>query len=357
VIVLFVLCALGLPAGLLLLVRVPLCSPAGAAQAAGVSVVIPARNEEHNLPPLLSSLLAARPGPNEVIVVDDHSADGTAAVATAHGTRVLAARPLPAGWTGKTWSCAQGAEAARADLLLFLDADTWLAPGGFERLTATFAALGPGPVALSVLPYHVMHRTYEELSLFFNLLMAFGAGGFGLLGRGRLFGQSLLIPRTLYAASGGHAAVRRQILENVALSRRVEAAGGRCVCRGGRGVLQVRMFPEGFSQLCEGWTKAFADGAAASDERVLGMAIFWLSALCATFLLVLMASGPLRVAASALYLCFAMQVAWCARQIGAFRLLTCALYPIPLLFFFALFTRSALRRSLGQKVTWRGRQL
>jgi 4,4'-diaponeurosporenoate glycosyltransferase len=206
-----------------------------------------------------------------------------------------------------------------------------------------------------VLPYHVTRKPYEELSLFFNLLTAFGAGGFGVLGGGRLFGQSLLISRRLYAASGGHEAVKQRILENLAMSAPIMQAGGRCLCLGGRGALNIRMFPDGFDQLCEGWTKAFADGAAASNGAVLAITIYWLTALSLDVVMLLNEST--RPIAAFLYLVFAVQVIWFARQIGAYRLLTCALYPLPLIFFFSLFTRSLLRKTLKRQVTWRGRQL
>jgi 4,4'-diaponeurosporenoate glycosyltransferase len=351
---LVLLCALGLAAGFMLLVRAPLCSAGAAAITPKCSVIIPARNEERNLPRLLNSLRDAWLA-HEIIVVDDASMDGTAAVAAAHGAAVHASSPLPAAWTGKTWACFQGAEMATGDVLVFLDADTWFEPGGFEKVMGFYAA-EEGEVALSVLPSHMMRRPYESLSLFFNLLMAFGAGGFGFFGGQRLFGPSLVISRKLYEAIGGHAAVRRHILENVALSGLVEEAGARCVCIAGRGTLNVRMFPEGFHQLWEGWMKAFANGAAATDSRVLVLAVYWLTALSTTFLL-LFAAGPARVATVILYVAFALQTWWFARQLGNFRLAACLLYPIPLSFFFVLFTGSFLRRSFKRQVTWRGRQL
>jgi 4,4'-diaponeurosporenoate glycosyltransferase len=210
---------------------------------------------------------------------------------------------------------------------------------------------------MSVLPYHVTREAYEELSLFFNLLMVFGAGGFGRLGRARLFGQSLLISRELYQRSGGHAAVRGTILENLAMSKWVEAAGGKCSCLGGRGTLQMRMFPAGIRQLCEGWTKAFTSGAAATDPLVLAVSVFWLSDLGATAAFAMLLHAPWRWTFAGLYACFAAQLFWFARQIGTFRAITCLLYPIPLVFFFGLFTGAVIRRLLKQKVTWRGRQL
>lgn len=353
---LVLLCALGLAAGFMLLVRVPLCPASGSAITPRNSVIIPARNEERNLPRLLNSLGRSGSVPGEVIVIDDASEDATASVGADYGAVVCKSRSLPAGWTGKTWACFQGVEIASGDVLVFLDADTWCEPGGFERMVNLHQTQTEN-VAVSILPFHVTCKPYEELSLFFNLLMAFAAGGFGLFGGGRLFGQCLIISRSLYESVGGHAAVRAHILENVELSSLVEAFGGRCVCIAGRGALSVRMFPEGYVQLWEGWMKAFASGAAATDTRVLFLAAYWLTALSTTFLLVLFSAGHLRIAGSILYGAFVLQLWWFARQIGTFRLLSCVLYPIPLFFFFFLFTGSFLRRTFKRQVTWRGRQL
>lgn len=352
-----VLCLVGLAAGTLLLRRIPLCPDTSPVAGPRISIIIPARNEEQNLPRLLTSIRNAPPTSPEIIVIDDSSTDATASVAALAGATVVTAAALPDGWTGKTWACAQGFEGSQGALLLFLDADTWLEPTGLNRLISAWEQHSSDTIALSVLPFHVTHSRYEELSLFFNLLMAFGAGGFGALGKAKLFGQCLLISRDLYQAAGGHAAVRGRILENLALADRIEAAGGRCICLGGRGVLQVRMFPDGLNQLCESWKKAFADGAAASDSAVLTLAIVWLSTLCTIFLLVCCVSWPLRAFGALLYFLAAFQTHWFARQVGSFRWSTALLYPIPLIFFFGLFTASLLNRILRRKVSWRGRNI
>ena len=350
-------CLLGLPAGFLLLWRIPSCRSKICSGHEAISLIIPARNEEGNLPSLLGSIRESACQPAEVLVVDDASTDATASVAEALGAVVVRSHPLPSGWTGKNWACFQGAQQASADVLLFLDADAWFSEQGFEHVANAYCIGGDGGVAMSVLPYHVVKRPYEELSLFFNLLMAMGAGGFGWLGGPRLFGQSLIISRDLYNAGGSHEAVSKNILENLTLSSHFEGAGGRCVCYGGRGVLNVRMFPNGFAQLCEGWTKAFADGAAASGAAILCLSIFWLTAMCTCFLAMLLAHGLWRINFGLIYILFASQLFFFARKIGNFSAVVCLLYPIPLFFYFGLFARSLYRKTFHRSVNWRGRPL
>ena len=206
--------AVGLPAGFLLIRRVPTCPSAQSHHATSLSIVIPARNEEANLPRLLQSIAVSAVRPTEILVVDDASTDNTARIAQSLGATVIPSVPLPEGWTGKTWACHQGAQRAIGDHLLFLDADTFFVDRGLDRLVARWVAERDSGLVLSLLPYHAMSANYEQLSLFFIVLMAGGAGGFGFVSQPRLFGQSLLIAKETYFAVGGHAAVRGFVLEN-----------------------------------------------------------------------------------------------------------------------------------------------
>src|ERR1019366_9359211 len=103
------------------------CGGAPRSPAPSVTAVVPARNEADVVGRAMASLAAQQyAGEFHMILVDDASQDGTAAIAqqAAPELRVIAARPLPPGWTGKMWAVAEGVRAAGAsDYLLLTDAD------------------------------------------------------------------------------------------------------------------------------------------------------------------------------------------------------------------------------------------
>jgi len=344
-----------------------------AACAERLSIIIPARNEETTLPNLLRSIRSQSVKPREIIVVDDGSMDRTAEVAQQLGAKVIRSQPLPEDWRGKTWACHQGAQAATGELLMFLDADTWFEPEGLVHLFATYVvqpAMGgtapqtnrtpkcekqtqqtePGSFlvgAFSVGPYHAVQKLHEQSSLFFNLTMVVGTVPNGL------FGQMLLVDRQSYLQVGGHETVRGKILENYFLAQRFRAAGVPVRSVTGRGVLSFRMYPNGLRELIEGWTKGFAAGAGQTPRGVLVLVVGWMTGLTLAPLGWAISGDWLRW--GTLYLVCAAQVGWLSRCIGSFRWYTALLYPVPLVFFFGVFARAALRS--GKHVTWKGRNI
>ena len=307
-----------------------------------VSVIIPARNEEHNLPALLQSLASQPVKPHEILVVDDGSTDRTAEVARQLGATVITSQPLPDGWRGKTWACHQGAQSATGDLLLFVDADTWFEPDGFANILSGYTG-----GAFSVGPYHAVRKPYEQLSLFFNLNMTVATVPHGL------FGQMLLVDRKSYQHVGGHQAVQGRILENFSLASQFSAADIPVRSVTGRGVFSFRMYPNGLRELIEGWTKGFASGAGQTPRGTMFLIVMWLTGLMLPPLCGLMTGDWLRW--SAVYLLCAAQVAWFSRQVGAFRWFSALLYHLPLIFFFGVFAWSLARS--GRRVSWKGREI
>ena len=338
------LVALGLwSAGFLLQVRLRPCARGSAPSSTpSVSIIIPSRNEEHNLPTLLRSLASQSFTPHEVIVVDDGSTDRTAELARQLGTTVILSQPLPEGWRGKTWACHQGTQAARGELLLFLDADTWFEPNGLGKAVSSY-----GGGAFSIGPYHAVREACEQLSLFFNLNMTVATVPRGL------FGQMLLVDRESYRRAGGHEAVRGRILENSWLADRFRAAGVPVRSVTGKGLFSFRMYPNGLRELIEGWTKGFASGAGQTPRATMLLIVAWIIGLMLAPLGGLVSGDWLRW--GMVYLLCAAQVAWFSRQVGAFRWSSALLYPLPLLFFFGVFAWSAARS--GRRVTWKGREI
>jgi hypothetical protein len=330
---------------------------AAAAEPAAVSIVIPARDEAATVGLLLADLARGRHRPDQVIVVDDESTDGTATVAADAGAQVLPSGGPPPGWTGKTWACWLGARAASGPVLVFLDADVRLAPDALDRLAAEHDRGGGG--LLSVQPYHVACRPAEQLSLFFNVVGLMAAGEFTprRVDARAAFGPCLLCRRVDYLAVGGHAAVPGEVLEDLALARRFAAAGLPVRVAAGRDVIRFRMYPGGLTQLVEGWTKNMAAGAGATAPARLAAVVAWVGAGVAAIIL---AGGALTghrpPAGAAAYALFAGQLAWMARRVGRFRWWAVAGFPGPLAFFLSLFACSVVVTRRG-RVRWRGRTI
>ncbi len=346
--------ALGWFAGWWLLWRVPVPSAIGGLhRVPPLSVVVPARDEEQALPVLLASLRPQLHPGDEVIVVDDHSTDGTATVARQGGAVLAAAPDLPAGWQGKAWACHTGAGLAVNPLLVFLDADTRLEPGGLDRLRVAAERAGG---LYSVQPWHEVPRPHERLAALFNLVAMMGTGAFTprpAAARVGAFGPCLITTAGDYRSVGGHASVRGAILDDAALARRYREAGLAVTLSGGRGTITFRMYPAGLSQLVEGFTKNFASAAPSVRPLTLVLLVAWLAALSAP--LVLVADAP--AVAAGCYLIAAVQLGVLLRRLGTFGAVTAALYLAPLAIFVAVFTRSLVATFVRRRVRWKGRDL
>jgi 4,4'-diaponeurosporenoate glycosyltransferase len=306
-----------------------------------VSIIIPARDEEKNLPVLLESLTSQTPPPEEIIVVDDGSTDRTADIARATGAQVITSAPLPSGWRGKAWACQQGADAAVNDLLIFMDADTRFEPGGLQAVCTKFAKQGG---ALSLAAFQTLEKPAEQLSAFFVWVMTAAS---------ELFGPFLMVSKADYQNAGGHAAVKNQVLENVYLAKKFRAAGVPVRSFRGQDVLSIHMYPGGFSDLSRGWKKAFATGAGQTPPLRMAGVVFWLSATVGTAIMLLISAFTDYSFGlwGALYAVFVLQVLLQLRRLGQFRFWTALFYPVFQIFFFGLFAQSAFQK----QQTWKGR--
>ncbi len=229
--------------------------------AARVSVIIPARNEEGNIERVVRSV-AEQGGILEILVVDDQSTDQTPGIlarlqAEIPKLRVIRIETLPLGWTGKSQAVATGASRASGEWLLLTDADTEHLPGSLETLLAR--AEGEGADLLSVSPGQETPTWWEKAVIPLVYVQLAQRFRFEEVSDPRspaaaANGQYILIRRQAYETVGGHAAVRGEILEDVALARRVKAANGKLVFLPGAAWVRTRMY-RSFFEMWRGWTK------------------------------------------------------------------------------------------------------
>ncbi|NCN05700.1 MAG: glycosyltransferase [Spirochaetales bacterium] len=366
---LVVLMALGLVSGIFLFAPLPSKTryllksrvPAsegedGAKNVPQISVIIPARNEEYRISNLLGSLALQDTKILEILVVDDSSTDQTAAVAGILGARVITAEPKPDGWAGKTWACWTGAQAARGELFVFLDADVVVHPQGMGALVAQWWNQGG---VVSVQPFHRVRRWYEDLSSFFNL-QVIPSLSLGPKTRG-LFGPVIALSAQDYTRAGGHQAVKASILDDVDFGIHCRAVGiGLGTFLGGH-LFEFRMYPEGFRQMYAGWTKNFLAGAGTTPTLTLFGICFWIigvgiTGVQAGFLALGSPLGilPLEVGVG-LYLAYVLTLVISFPLYGNFSWVSALFFPVHLVFYAMVMGRAWILKALGGTVGWRGR--
>ncbi len=228
-----------------------------------ISVIIPAMNEEHNIGKILNTLKTQNYKPYEIIVVNDHSTDKTESVASSYVDIDIISlkKEPPKGWIGKPWSCWNGYLKSTGDLLLFLDADVELSGEALESLVTEYIKHGG---LISVWPYQRFKKFYEHLIMPFNLIAISSINSFSLFQKSNplgVFGPVILTSRSGYEKTGGHLAVKDQVVEDLKIGKIFLKKGiGVTNILGGE-IIKFRMYPKGLKQLFEGLSKNMAFGA------------------------------------------------------------------------------------------------
>lgn len=344
-----------------------------------LSVIIPARNEEQNLPGCLASLLAQDDAVMfplgrewELIVIDDDSTDGTRAImedaAAQHaGVTVLSAPPLELratqrAFTGKTNACWAGAQASRGRWLLFTDADTLHEPGDIVR--ALHEAKKHGAALLSYSPRQIVSGIAQRMlmPLVFSELAAVYPSAQVNDPKTRIAaanGQFVLVERAAYFAAGGHRMVGKSVLEDVDLAFNIKRAG----VKSGRGIrfryapdaLSTRMY-RGFGDMVEGWSKNLA----LLFPHALTLAAWRLLDILLLLLPVLLFVMPHLI----LWQQVAIVLLWLRTLFRFYRRVArsnfpfadCAVSVFGLPLFIVLLVRSWLNHKVFHQVAWKGRE-
>ena len=201
-----------------------------------VSIIVPARNEEHDIEQTLRRLLALDYDNYEVIAVDDRSSDRTGEIITrlasspeAQGIlKAVNIEALPSGWVGKTHAMWTAGQQATGNWLLFTDADVQFKPDSVRRAIAYAEADRADHVVL--LPRMIMNQPGEKMmTAFFHTLFVFGHRPWKVAdpsARDHMgVGAFNLIRRSVYEAIGTYQALRMEILDDMKLGKVVKNAG------------------------------------------------------------------------------------------------------------------------------------
>ncbi|MBS4015624.1 MAG: glycosyltransferase [Candidatus Latescibacteria bacterium] len=229
-----------------------------------VSVLIPARNEEKSIRECVNSLINQNYQNLEVIVLDDNSTDKTLQILQgikSNRLRIIQGKPLPDGWVGKSWACQQLSESASGDLLFFTDADTI-----FDKKTLTHAisAMQSSQADLiSAIHKNEVKTLGEKITIPFivwSIFTILPLAAAYILKRSKALcaanGKFMLLRKEVYRKIGGHAAVKDNAIEDVALAKLVKAKGGKWRMFDASNLSSARMY-HSFTEAMQGFTKNF----------------------------------------------------------------------------------------------------
>ncbi|MFH5831842.1 glycosyltransferase [Halalkalibaculum sp. DA384] len=252
------------------------------AESPKVSLCIPARNEESNIRRCVETALDQRYPHLEVLVLDDQSTDKTGAILSSlkqnhprsENLVLLKGKPKPADWLGKPWACQQLAEAAEGEILIFADADTWFEKQTVGRVVRTMGrdvvdmvTVWPRQVLgsfwekmliplvyyalLSLLPVHYVFRAPRWMPpfLYSRVTPLFAAA----------CGQFMAFKANSYHKIGGHQSVKSQVVEDVALAKKIKSAGLSMRMYYGSRAVGCRMY-RSEKEIREGFRKNFLAG-------------------------------------------------------------------------------------------------
>ena len=349
-----------------------------------LTVVIPAYNEAGNIGACLASVLKGQPPCVEwqVLVVDDDSTDATAELAVACAARhpqstarfsVLPAGPRPASerWVGKNWACTRAMEQVRSDWVLFIDADVQLQADAIRRALAQaitdqadLLSLAPRLTCGCLAEWMVQPIMASLLGLGFPIEaandpdsdVAFAAGPF------------MLFRRSVYDQIGGHRALAAEVVEDLALARRIKTGGYRLRYLLGLDAVDLRMYAD-LAALWEGWTKNWCLGLDRDPGKALAAAGVVVLMFSLPWLLIPVSIGLLLVLPIAQWWWLALLAAASVAVLQQFilRLWTRREFQLPIDYWWlmgagglivgAIGPVSVWRTFTGQGWTWKGRSL
>ena len=250
-----------------------------------VSVLIPARNETLHIQGCLESVLASDTSGfrMELLVLDDRSEDDTAEIIQRIASqdsrvRLLQGVDLPGGWMGKSHACHRLVQEAAGQWYMFVDADVRLKPTAIRQTLAAGVEQAGGLV--TGFPYQVTKTWMEKLVVPMMVFTIISHLPIFMIRRSSspLFvaatGAFLLIHRSSYEASGGHAAIQAHLVEDMSLAKAVKRAGHPVTLADVHDVTTTRMY-QNSSEVWNGYKKNMYEGLGRKDALLLGTLLMY----------------------------------------------------------------------------------
>ena len=328
-----------------------------------VSLIVPARNEEGNLPRLLESLRPVQAWIElsgysmEVIVVDDQSTDRTRDIVDEYARnypnlrlRLVDGQPKPNDWTGKNWACHQGYLVSEGRWIAFTDADTEHLAVGWEialkRLREEKIDL------MSAVPFHRCEQLWEKVLGVFQIMILLSTAAFSRPRPRRLFaiGQFLLFNRESYEAQQGHVAIRTTLADDLELARLCLGLGGRYAAEGLTTIFKVQMYAT-IPDFIKGWRRIFRLGFRHASVFAVVEMYFIVAVLTANMRFHYAPIYCQLCALSSIFLLWKVQ-----RRFGEFSVLGILLWPIGLITFVLVSGLAIYDLLTSRRYEWRGRE-
>ncbi len=326
----------------------------------GISIIVPARNEEANIPRLLASLVRQNYPQYEVIVVDDASTDNTVAKVREYAdddVRLVSIDGPLEGWTGKNYACWVGAHQARYSWLLFVDADTELASFALSS-TMHFASMY-NINALSLFPLQRCETFWERLLLPFayqQYFIGMNARVNKSDGPALANGQYFFIHQNAYEQVNGHAANAGSIVDDAAFARSLKRKGIVSFACRGEGLASVRMYTS-LRQIANGFGKNIYPYLDQSPLTGIQTAI---STTLASAVAMLFVDAGREKSYTVFFIAILAYIAQVLSALPWFKhfgiaLRYALLMPLAALTFLAIAINSLLHTIVGHSVAWKGR--
>ena len=335
-----------------------------------VSIIVPTLEEENNIETCLRSLKKLNYPKKEIIVVDGGSSDKTVEIAKKFDVNLIVDSDLPENWIGKSYGCHLGFQAARGDILLFTDADTYHTPQSLK--ITVMHTLSTEAKLFSMLPYQRAEKWYEYLLSFLYFLSFIATGPTDNINNPYIkdsylgIGQYMMFTREGYNEIGGHMAVINSLVDDLALAKLCKEKELKLSFISSTNLVTTRMYPKSFIDFFHGFRKSISGGILTVVPWRLIFIILWMIyfVLAPYFMVTsffiydswFLWDYTIGIIVNiSFYLIYALTIFWYWRKKGDMKWYILLFYPITMVVNFIILAFGLYSGLRGTKVKWKTR--